>query len=618
MSVASSFSEWRRAAVQPRLLILRTVPHAGWPLIVALIGINTALGLLPAAFILTMSTLVGRLPSSTAERHSYVELIWPLSAAAALFVTQQCFVALQGLFGEHVRRRVDGRIRDETIRTALRGASMAPMEETETLNALNEVTRLFDASVNTPGKACAGLLALLARYVRLIALLVLVATATRSVLAALVLGTATMYLRYAHRGGLRKYSSVYRQIAGLSRRTRYLRELASGGEAAKEMRIFGLLDWLKEHFARSHWAARGAVAARRREVYYRPYLVCAPIVLILGSTAFAWMARDAVAERVPLMEFTLGFQAAVAALLLGEFYAESDVQTQYGMQALLALDEVKRRVERAETPRPRASTPVPDQLPARSLRFEDVAFQYGDSQRSILEGLNLELAVGRCTAIVGANGAGKTTLVKLLTRLYAPTRGRVLADGIDIAHLDAAAWRRQVSVIFQDFVRYELSVADNVAFGAAHVPRDGALIEEVLQQAGLLDVFRRMPRGIDTILSRAESGGTELSGGQWQRIAIARALYALRGGARILVLDEPTSALDVRAELAFFDRFVAMTRGATSLLISHRFSTVRRADHVVVLDGGRVVEQGGHAELMAARGRYARLFRLQAERFTES
>jgi ATP-binding cassette subfamily B protein len=176
-------------------------------------------------------------------------------------------------------------------------------------------------------------------------------------------------------------------------------------------------------------------------------------------------------------------------------------------------------------------------------------------------------------------------------------------------------WRRQVSVIFQDFLHYELSAADNISFGAVHAPRDPDAIRRAAERAGILDAFEDLPLGLDTPLGRMYEGGVDLSGGQWQRLAIARSLYALGAGARVLVLDEPTAALDVRAESAFFDSFVDLTRGVTSLLISHRFSSVRRADGIVVLDGGRVVEQGSHAELMEVDGTYARLFRLQAERF---
>jgi ATP-binding cassette subfamily B protein len=233
----------------------------------------------------------------------------------------------------------------------------------------------------------------------------------------------------------------------------------------------------------------------------------------------------------------------------------------------------------------------------------------------VLRGLDLTIEAGRSLAIVGLNGAGKTTLVKLLARLYEPGSGRILVDGRPLTDFDVQTWRRRVAAIFQDFVHYDLPVRDNVGFGAVELLHDDAKVRSALDRAGALALVEELPQGLETTLSRSYADGAELSGGQWQRIAIARALMAVEGGASVLVLDEPTANLDVRAEAAFFDRFLELTRGLTTILISHRFSTVRRADRIVVLEHGRVIEDGTHAELLALRGRYAELFHLQAARF---
>jgi len=205
----------------------------------------------------------------------------------------------------------------------------------------------------------------------------------------------------------------------------------------------------------------------------------------------------------------------------------------------------------------------------------------------------------------------------LLARLYEPTDGRLLVDDVDVRSFEVDEWRRRIGVIFQDFNRYELSAAENIGFGAVELLGDRERIRLAAGKAGVLHALDRLPLGLDTPLARQYRDGTDLSGGQWQRVAIARALFALESGASILVLDEPTAALDVRAEAAFFDRFVDLTRGVTSILISHRFSSVRHADGIVVLEGGRVVESGTHEELLTLGGRYATLFRLQAERFAD-
>jgi len=257
----------------------------------------------------------------------------------------------------------------------------------------------------------------------------------------------------------------------------------------------------------------------------------------------------------------------------------------------------------------------PEGLPQDELHFESVSFGYPNSDRAVLKELELAIPAGKSTAIVGLNGAGKTTLVKLLGRLYEPDEGRITTDGIDIRHFRIEDWHRQIGIIFQDFNCYELSAADNIGFGSIPRLNDREAIRETARKAGILEAIERLPKGFDTPLSRQYEGGADLSGGQWQRIAIARALFALEGGASILVLDEPTAALDVRAEAEFFENFVELTRGVTTILISHRFSSVRHADGIVVLQGGRVVEEGTHEELLAAEGRYAKLFQLQAERF---
>jgi ABC-type multidrug transport system fused ATPase/permease subunit len=222
----------------------------------------------------------------------------------------------------------------------------------------------------------------------------------------------------------------------------------------------------------------------------------------------------------------------------------------------------------------------------------------------VLDGLDLEVRPGESLAVVGVNGAGKSTLIKLLAGLYDPTEGRITGAG-----------RTRLSVVFQDFVRYHLSAADNVALGDARVAPDRAIVRSAARDAGFDEVVAGLPAGWETPLARTRAGGVDLSGGQWQQVALARALYALRTGADVLVLDEPTAHLDVRTEREVFDKLAAHRGAASVILISHRLSTVRRADRIVLIDGGRIAESGTHDELIALGGAYAAMFTIQAQRF---
>jgi ATP-binding cassette subfamily B protein len=284
-----------------------------------------------------------------------------------------------------------------------------------------------------------------------------------------------------------------------------------------------------------------------------------------------------------------------------------------------AVARLKAAMSRAGTVSP-GSQPA-DGMPAQQIRFRDVTFAYPAApSRPVLRGLDLEIPAGSSLAIVGQNGAGKTTLAKLLCRLYDPQSGSIEVDGVDLKDLDLASWRRRVTAVFQDFVRFELSLRENVipreAAGEVLAGRgaDPAEIDIVLA-AALDEAGAGGLAGFDTVLAKGYAGGTELSGGQWQRIALARAMAAVRLGAGLVLLDEPTAQLDVRGEAEIFERVLAATRSCTTILVSHRFSTVRHADRIAVIEDGAVAELGSHDELMALRGRYWTMFSLQAQRF---
>ncbi|MEE4542455.1 ABC transporter ATP-binding protein [Streptomyces sp. V4-01] len=612
--------------------------RAGAPLIILDVLVNVLLGALPVVFVVAAAVVLGRVPAAVdggLGSHAWDSLLDAFFVAAGAFIGQQIVAPVRESVGDLVARQVDGKVIDDVMAAATSTTGVGPLEDPRVVEDLRTAARELETWVQSPGQACAGQLALIGRYTQLAGYAGVVG-AVFSWLAAAGLVVAVMLFRYGLRGGLRKYADVRFELDGAELKNDYLRALAIDADAAKEIRVFGLIDWFRELWRQSYLEWLKPLWAARRRIYLWPFVwftawgmaVTASVMALAGHTA-ADPGSD-----LSLTDFVMVITAALSALSLGEFYRESDLPTAVGMHAYdavrrffsgLAAGEPAARVPAAResaadstapgTPAADAAT-VPE--PSGTIRFDKVSFHYPGQQRMILDELDLTLPIGRCTALVGVNGAGKTTLVKLLARLHEPTSGAILLDGVDIRSYPVDAWRAKLGVIFQDFARYEVSAADNVAFGSVAHIGDRAGVRAVVEAVGLADALDALPRGMDTPLARHLEGGADLSGGQWQRIALARALFALRNGSPVLVLDEPTASLDVRAEAGFFKEFTDLAHGATTLLISHRFSTVRQADLIVVLEDGRVTEHGSHEELLAADGRYAHLFRLQADRFTDS
>ncbi len=409
------------------------------------------------------------------------------------------------------------------------------------------------------------------------------------------------------------------------RRARYVERIGLMPPWAKEVRIFGLAGWLVETYGRE-WTAVMTELWRARRADYRSMAVLGCAVLGAHLTVLLLLARSASAGALPLSAIVVILQGLFGMPLLASLAGDTWIENgSVPVPDVLSLERLVRSgglpdgVSPGGDPaaqHPHASG-VATGLPRQTISFEHVSFGYPSRDTLVLDGFDLRLEAGRSVAIVGLNGAGKTTLVKLLTGLCEPSAGTIAIDGTDLAQLDLASWRRQLAVIFQDFVRYELPLTDNVRFGSIeHEQLSPAELAEITSQAGAAEMAGALPAGAATTLSPRFDGGVDLSGGQWQRVAFARALMAVRAGARVLILDEPTAHLDVRAEAELYDSFLELTRGLTTVVISHRFSTVRRADRIVVLEHGRITEDGSHDELMAAGGQYARLFRLQASNYT--
>jgi ATP-binding cassette, subfamily B, bacterial len=399
-----------------------------------------------------------------------------------------------------------------------------------------------------------------------------------------------------------------------SRRLTYLEYVLANDEHAKEVKLFGLGPLLLDRYrtlAESFFADDRRLAIGRAGWGYALSLLSTAV--FYGS--YALIVAETVRGRLSLGDMTLAlvafrqgqqsFQAVLSAL--GGMY--EDTLYMSNLFDYLAIS----------TDTPKVLGPLALVRAEEGIRFEGVGFRYpggkgsnasGEGERWALRDVNLFIPKGQSLALVGENGAGKTTFIKLLANLYQPTEGNVLLDGRDLRTWDEAALRRRIGVIFQDFNEYQLAFRENVAFGSVEHVGDELRVGRAVERGGAKELAAGLPAGLETQLGRWFSGGVELSGGQWQKVALARAF--MRDEADILILDEPTAALDAEAEHAVFQRFRALAVGRTTILISHRFPTVRMADRILVLEAGRVVEDGTHAALVAAGRRYARMFQLQA------
>jgi ATP-binding cassette subfamily B protein len=620
----SAAGRWVSARTRRWLVIARLSRAAGGPLLAAALALNLLLGLLPAAFVVAMSVLLDRVAKLGAGTgpDSWAGILTVFGFAAGLYMAQQLLAPFQAAVGELVGRRVDGASIRRLMAGAMEGAPLEALERKDVLDELNDARGAFDYVMPTPGQAVAAGFALIARYVQLVAACVLVAVALHPVAGLIVLATA-LTVRFGQRGSLWRFAALWHGLAGKRRKMEYLRELGAGTAAAKEARVLGLVPWLRQ---RHDQVSRGYLQPLwegRRRLLFWPFVGFAAAALAGGAAVFGWLSQDSSSAGFSMLRLAITLQGTLIAIRFGVYFPECDTQTQYGLQAEESQDRFRSLVsaDARQTPPTGGTDPAAQTDPRakaeRAIRLENVSFGYGGGDRLVLDGLDLDIPVGTSTAIVGLNGAGKTTLVKLLTGLYRPTGGRITADGADIADIPVGAWQRQFAAVFQDYNRYELTVAENIALGAPHLGVDESLVRAAAERADADGFVESLPHGFDTVLSRHYDGGQDLSGGQWQRIGLARAYYAVAGGARVLVLDEPTAQLDVRSEVEFFDRFLERTRNLTSVVISHRFSTVRRADRIVVLENGRIAESGSHDELLKLDGRYAALFRLQAQRFAD-
>ena len=648
---------------------------------------------------------------------------------AALFVLQQLVAPLQGVVAFRATTRIDGWVRAQAMVAAGRPAGIGLLEDQEVQDRMAVAAgKPLPFRAATSGGAAVGVVSMVARYVQGVGAGLLVARF--SVVLAIALAAGSLWFRRLNHRVNVAQARAFEDHMPSYRWAGYYTGLAVEPSAAKETRVFGLADWLVGRH-REAWDRVTTSMSAVRHRTARRLTACYVGVFPLHALVFVSVGLAAADRRIGLGTLAMVIQAARKLVDLTQL-GNDDYQIDFGAASLPAAAELQRRSREAVVAAP-SGRRAANGLPRHEIRFESVSFGYPGASVPVFEGLDLVVAAGTSMALVGANGAGKTTLVKLLGRLYEPTSGRILVDGVDLRELDVAAWRDRLAVIFQDFVHYELSAADNVGLGGLSRIGDRPALVAAAARAGTLELIEglahgwarccpgptragptcraasgngwrwlghswpstpapayspstsprptwmceqrptcstvsstslgarmaaaglppcsspiasppsagprasacstrvgwpwgqasdlaiRLPLGLDSQLGRQFPEGTELSEGQWQKVAVARAMMG--AAPLLLVLDEPTSGLDATAEHNLFERYAdaatgaAAAVGAVTVLVSHRFSTVRLADTIVVVDQGRVVEQGSHDDLMARRGLYAELYSLQARAY---
>ncbi|HEY7174632.1 MAG TPA: ATP-binding cassette domain-containing protein, partial [Micromonosporaceae bacterium] len=563
---------------------------------------------LPAVFAITMGALVAAVTSGSA-------LAGPLTIVGIVFIAMQVLTPIHQAVSQNLGDRTAAWLYDRLTDACVTPPGVGHLEDSSLAGDM-VTARDFDLGMQGPPLSMSmdfiadGLVTLLSGLACSIVLF------GYAWWAPFVLAGAWLSTHW-----LLRESGVWRdrntaEVRSAQQEAEYAYRLAVEAPAAKEVRLFGLADWVIARFT-----------ARRRQMHELQYeatrlreksvLSSLAIVLAGNAVVFGTLGASLAGGHTTLGAAVAFAQAAIgtSSIAFGGLNwaldgASSPVKAVDKLLPVMAtagaLGSAPGRG--GDAPAGHSRSPSAAAMPAREIRLRDLTFAYPGSNIEVLRGFDLTIPAGTSLAIVGRNGAGKTTLAKLLCRLYDPQRGAIEADGVDIRYLDVDAWRGRITAVFQDFVRFELPLRDNVAPTGA--PDEAVL--DALRAAGAADLA-----DLSTVMSKGYPGGIDLSGGQWQRIALARALAAVRQGAGLVLLDEPTAQLDARGEAEIFARILAETRGVTTVLVSHRFSTVRHADRICVVEDGAVVELGSHDELIARGGRYRTMFDLQAQRFAE-
>ncbi|MDP9865775.1 MULTISPECIES: ABC transporter ATP-binding protein [Streptosporangium] len=566
-------------------------------------------GLLPMGTVWATKLLVDGLSAGRTDR-----VLLPVCGLIVLGLAAGALPHLTAYLQAEMERRLD-RLMQDRLYTAVSGfQGLSRFENPDFLDRLRMAAQATGGALRP---ITSGLFDIGRNIITLVSLLAALAVLS-PLMAGLVALAAVPALAARMSLEKRRTKMIAGQSAGIRRQILYS-SLITDVQAAKEVRLFGLGGFLKGRmFGELATIQAGERRLDRREALTQSVL--AVLSAAVSGAGLIWAVQAAVAGRLTLGDVT-AFAAAVAGTQAALI---ATVENAAHVRQALSLFGYHEQVTSLpdDLPPPRSAAALP--ALRRGIELRDVWFRYDDSHPWVLRGVDLTIPHGASVALVGLNGAGKSTLIKLLCRFYDPSRGTILWDGTDIREVPPAELRARMGVLFQDYMSYDLTAAENIGVGEIAALPDRARVQAAARMAGVHETLQALPRGYDTLLSRIFFGdgdeddpqaGVVLSGGQWQRVALARAL--LREGRDLLILDEPSSGLDARAEHEMHRRLRGHRAGRTSLLVSHRLGAVRDADLIVVLDGGRITERGTHADLTAAGGEYARLFEMQASGYRE-
>ena len=582
--------------------ILRIIWESGPAVVSAELGLRAVVAVIPLALLavtrLIIDAVVSHVSHGNALRSDFWWLVgaeFGLAAVSTLLnrVVDFCDTLLADKFVRHISIRI--------------------MQHASRLDLFNYEDPSFQDKLERARVQATDRLGMMRQLGTLVQQIITTATLAASILffspwllLVLVVCVVPAFLGESHFAFL-GYALAFRQTP-VKRQIDYLRFLGASKDSAKELKLFGLNKYLTDRFTElSDEVYHDSVRLAKRRLGATAALSLVTTVGYYGAYVYVIFETVAGKFTVGTLTFLTGAIAGASSNLQMVFSTFSSIAD----QSLFLTDLLEFFALRPKV----VSKPNALQAPrpiARGIEFVDVSFAYPGSSRLVLKNLNLRVAPGERIALIGENGEGKTTIVKLITRLYDPTAGAVLLDGIDLREYDLEDYSSQIAVIFQDFMRYDMTAWENIAMGQISERKNMARIEIAARKSLAESVVAKLPGGYDQMLGRRFDSGVDLSGGEWQRVALARAYLR---DAQLLVLDEPTAALDARSEHEVFERFAELTTGKMALLISHRFSTVKMADRIVVLEQGQIAEEGRHEELMAQGGRYAAMFEMQASSY---